>query len=136
MAMMGCELPPSSFARLLQNLLNGLNSNYSGGKFSIVLMPPTRRAWPKEIRLTKRGLEILRIADFFQDTSYSFLSANVKQCQESRDCAFYCTPKFITTASCFGGICQYALVVEHVSYVPQVLSQFVVRKLIGFCGNY
>jgi len=29
---------------------------YSGGKFGIVLMPPTRRAWPKEIRLTKGGL--------------------------------------------------------------------------------
>ena len=60
----------------------------------------------------------------------------VKLVSVSRNCAFYCTPKFITAASGFGGVCHYTLVIEHVRNVLKILSQFVVRKLIGFSGNY
>ena len=46
----------------------------------------------------------------------------VKLVSVSRNCAFYCTPKFITAASGFGGICHYTVVIEHVCNMLKVLS--------------
>src|ERR1044072_1743019 len=51
------------------------------------------------------------------------------------NCAFDRTPKLFATAAAFGRVGHYAVVVEHACNVPQVLSQLVVRKLIGFRGN-
>jgi len=51
------------------------------------------------------------------------------------NCAFDRTPKLISTAAAFGRVGHYAVVIEHACNALQILSQLVVRKLIGFRGN-
>src|SRR5215470_13826007 len=102
-------------------------------------------------RLTKRGL--MRFSDTVQGTSLALQSANAsntsvrklwinapatftQQTSMPINCAFNRTPELFATAAAFGRVGHYAVVIEHSCNVPQVLPQLVVRKLIGFRGDY
>ena len=133
--MMGCELPPTSFLEAYAILLNGVVQVYSGGKFSIVFDATDSARVAQKTQIDQKGAyEIFGLPISFRILA-SQPKAQTSNRKPSRYCTFYRPPKFVTSAAGFGGIGHYAVIFEHGSYVLQVFSQLVVRKLIGFCGN-
>jgi hypothetical protein len=134
-----------------QTVLCNVTQLFAMGKSVTLWMPPTQRAWPKN-RIDQKGADEI-FSDSAQDTSLTLQSANAKNTSVSYvwikattdlhrsfnlfllDCALNHAPKLFATAAAFGRVGHYAVNVEHACNVPQVLSQFVVRKLIGFRGN-
>ena len=112
------------------------NSTFRAQQIGNVFDATHSKRVAQNFKLTKRGL--MRLLDSrvsFQDTSLVLQICGQTILRLRRDCVLDRPPKLFATAAAFGRVGHYAVVVEHACNALQIISQLVVRKLIGFCGN-